>query len=65
MSAKCRHIGSIYLSAGQSFRFILRQVSCGANSVKQEKGTMTEQYIAGTIGILGAGWLGLPLAEEQ
>lgn len=24
---------------------------------------MTEQYIAGTIGILGAGWLGLPLAR--
>ncbi|VXA78364.1 hypothetical protein AERO9A_240056 [Aeromonas salmonicida] len=36
--------------------------SCGANSVKQEKGMMTEQYIAGTIGILGVGWLGLPLA---
>ncbi len=24
---------------------------------------MTEQHIAGTIGILGAGWLGLPLAR--
>jgi hypothetical protein len=24
---------------------------------------MTEQYIAGMIGILGAGWLGLPLAR--
>ncbi len=24
---------------------------------------MTEQDIAGTIGILGAGWLGLPLAR--
>ncbi len=24
---------------------------------------MTEQYIAGTIGILGAGWLGLPLVR--
>ncbi len=24
---------------------------------------MTERYIAGTIGILGAGWLGLPLAR--
>lgn len=26
---------------------------------------MTEQHIAGTIGILGAGWLGLPLAWAQ
>ncbi len=24
---------------------------------------VTEQHIAGTIGILGAGWLGLPLAR--
>lgn len=24
---------------------------------------MTEQHFAGTIGILGAGWLGLPLAR--
>ncbi len=24
---------------------------------------MTEQHIAGTIGTLGAGWLGLPLAR--
>ncbi len=26
---------------------------------------MTEQHFAGTIGILGAGWLGLPLARAQ
>ncbi len=26
---------------------------------------MTEQHFAGTIGILGTGWLGLPLARAQ
>ncbi len=32
------YLGGIRLSVGQSFLFVSRQASCGANSVKQEKG---------------------------
>ncbi|VXA82596.1 hypothetical protein AERO8C_140102 [Aeromonas veronii] len=31
-------LNNTYILAGQGFLFMPRQVSCGANSVKQEKG---------------------------